>query len=471
MPEWLLTLTLAEPLTLGQRPVVSNEIQTLEYIPGTTLRGSLASTLALSGRGADLETWFGTSGPWWTPAYPHSGGGKQVVPMPASLVSDKGEAPFEGRYRVFNTLFGDPPLDAGEYRLRTEEEAEDHRFQWTGVRSKWLLIAGGVPIGVHRVAVDATMHVGLHYGRQANRDEALFSRREIAAGTVLQAWVRDPSGVVNNGPTEIFLGKRRSAGNGRAAVEWQTGAPFPWAGLPLDPEQEEVNVQLMTDCIVRDEKGACYRGLPEPLWRSWIGAPCALLASASASRLVMGWAGGTGLAREQSLAVTAGSVYRLANRGDKSAFQAGLAALAKQGIGERRHEGFGWLSVNPSWLNARTVCPRPAPRQRSESHPLEWPGLEDVPRASLESAVEAANSVPRGTKEFSGKVEELAAYAARVHSPAEVADYVEVLGQRQHDRGWKEVRENLAETIRRRGSVREVLFYLTAVAARLRREE
>src|SRR5271157_4584886 len=163
MPDCLLTLTLAEPLTLGQRPVVSNEIQTLEYIPGTTLRGSLASTLALSGRGSELETWFGASGPWWTPAYPRASGGMQVVPMPASLVSDKGEAPFEGRHRVFNTLFGDAPLDAGEYRLRTGEEAEDHRFQWTGVRSKWLLIDGGVPIGVHRVALDATMHVGLHY--------------------------------------------------------------------------------------------------------------------------------------------------------------------------------------------------------------------------------------------------------------------------------------------------------------------
>lgn len=469
MPDYLLKLTLTEPLTLGHRPVISNEIQGLDYIPGTTLRGSLAAALVFAGRGADLARWFESNGPRWSPAFPDVGKEGFAVPMPASFVADKGDGLFGTKYPVFNTLLGTPPIDAAEYSRQTDEEAEPHRFQWGSVRATWLKVVAGQPAGLYHVPMEASMHVGLHYGRQANKSEALFSRREIAAGVSFSAWVKDPGPVIADGPEEVFLGKRRSAGNGHATVEWIPECACPWVGPRLLPHEHRVNVQLMSDCIVRNATGSYYRGFPDALWSEWIGVPCRVEAAASASRLVMGWSSGSGLARAQALAVTAGSVFRLENRGDLGKFQEGLMRLALDGIGERRHEGFGWLSVNPTWLAARSTPPQPKVRRISETPPAAWPGLENVRRDVLEAALRDAESVDARGQEFAKKVGQLAAYAARVKSQSEVADYAARLGDRPHDRGWKDVRDRLSDLILKRADSWETVFFLNALATQLER--
>jgi hypothetical protein len=444
--------------------VFSNEIQTLEHIAATTLRGGLASALVLAGRGAELDAWFGAEGPWWTPAYPQGAAGETTVPMPASLVHERRDPPFEGPTPIVNMLFGPGP---DEYGMPAR------RLQWVGVRAKWLRLEAGKAAGLHPVSLDATMHVGLHYGRQGNREGALFSRREIGAGAIFQAWVRDRHSVLRNWPHELFLGKRRSAGNGSVQLACQSPAAFPWAGSPPTPGQTEVNVQLISDAIVRDRKsGSFWRGIPAELWSEWIGTPCRVAASSCSSRLAMGWSGAAGLGREQALAIAAGAAFRLECLGDLMAFHAGLGRLAKEGIGEGRHEGFGWVAVNPSWLEEHLVAPHPTPRLRTGGSAAEWPGLEGVPHADLEAIRALAQIRLEGENrtEFRKKVEQLSAYAARAQSPGAVANYAEALGNRTHDRGWKTVDKQLSKAIREQNSIQKVLFYLAAVATHLERE-
>ncbi len=84
MADYRITVELQEPFTCGTRPVVSNEIATLDRIPGTNLRGALASALVRSGRGSELGAWFGDPGPRYTPAFR-----ADSIPIPLSFIHKK----------------------------------------------------------------------------------------------------------------------------------------------------------------------------------------------------------------------------------------------------------------------------------------------------------------------------------------------------------------------------------------------
>src|SRR5207302_2022425 len=112
---------------------------------------------------------------------------------------------------------------------------------------------------------------------------------------------------------------------------------------------------------------------------------------------------------------------------------------------------FGWVAVNPPWLAKRFYAPKPldaaeAERQkRRDPRPSPWPGLETVERQTLLETLAAAKRarVRLQGEEGNQKIGELAAYAARVHGPTEVAAYLRGLAGRANDRGWKRVEDVL----------------------------
>ena len=62
MGEWMIDIELQEPCSFGARPDVSNEIDTLDFVPSTALRGAIASVVARSGGAGALGTLFGPDG-------------------------------------------------------------------------------------------------------------------------------------------------------------------------------------------------------------------------------------------------------------------------------------------------------------------------------------------------------------------------------------------------------------------------
>ena len=302
---WKLELDLCEPFTCADRPWVSNEVGTLEYVPCTNLRGALAAALARQGREGDLEPWFGGALPRWSPAWPVAQGDGHVVPMPLSFLREKRDAGFGGQYGIWNTLETDPP-------------AEDHeeRMQWVRAGQRWLHVGkDGEPAGVWTVNTSTDMHVALHYERQSNRSGALFSRSAVAQGQKFVAYVRDGGKALAGWPAELLLGKRRSAGNGAASLRAsECGEPV-WPPTKNTPGGE-ARIQLMTDAIVPGHNGGLLRGLDGAAFSEILKVKVSVVRAAAAWREVAGWSGTWGLPREQAVAVAAGSVYRLRCQGD-----------------------------------------------------------------------------------------------------------------------------------------------------------
>src|SRR3954447_18864119 len=128
MPDYRIELDLAEPLFCGSKYAASNEMTSLEFIPGSSLRGSIAAELKYSGRTADLPLWFGCTGPRWTPALPTPSERLRkdlndekafVVPMPLSFLREKADGdPFTGTFGLFDALSAEPPDDESDYQRK-----------------------------------------------------------------------------------------------------------------------------------------------------------------------------------------------------------------------------------------------------------------------------------------------------------------------------------------------------------------
>ncbi len=468
MPTYQIDLTFEEPVTFGETPAVGNEVSSLDFIPATALRGALAAALsrqiAPSQLVKRLDTWFGNPGPRWTHGFPVMRQQQALcVPMPACFVAEKGEPAFQ----FLNTAVADPPESVAEYRERFNVGAprgysDDHRFAWQRARSRWLSIdQDGYPLAHASIPKGNHLHLALHYGRQSHRQEQLYSRSCIDSAEVVRsfrAFVHDPDGAIE--PEEqverVYLGKRRSAGNGAAKLEWREAAMPLWPSLP--PVGDSALVQLMSDAILTGANGG--------LQRSW-GQEEAV---ASLFQDYPGWSTRWGLPRESAVVVSAGSVFRIKR-------DAAPSKLGTDGIGIRRNEGFGWVAIDPPWLGEPLVEVGEANEWPVGSDILDWPGIpigfdcapSEIPRTPDEirgrlrrlnrSAGEVASQL--SPQHLSA----LSAYSKRVERPSDVRAFLEKMSARVISRdeeqsgrgGWKLVRDALSET-----SIAEARFFLEA---------
>jgi hypothetical protein len=395
------------------------------------------------------------------------------------LREKKDSDPFTGRFGVCNALLRDAPDNEADYERQTglRLQAEDHgRQQWTRIGANWLLVSHGQPVAAYGPRRSTSMHVGLHYGRQANRDQALFSRRAMAAENKFVAWVQDSTGVLASFPSSAVIGKRTSAGNGFVSMRWREG-PFPWSGSG-GSENAEATVQLIGDAIVLDAEGRHLQGLRADQWERILGMKVDVTAAAVATRRIRTWSNSWGLPREHMLAIAGGSVFRLKSQaGGGPTWKAALDRLGREGLGRMRHEGFGWVSVNPPWLTKpfhapKTPDPKEQERQKQwDPRPRFWPGLESVDRQLLLDTLAAARTVHDGIlglkaeaqRAFIQKVGDLASYAARVQGPADVVLYLDGLASRANPRGWDEVSEKIGEQLSKLKSIELARFFLNGI--------
>lgn len=473
MQTWKLNLTLQEPFACANRPVVSNEIGTTDYIPATVLRGAIASWLCFSGRTTEIEDWLGFGGglryapAWWTPE------GVTLVPMPLSFVRDKGDEGFGGR-GVANTLWNEPP-----------REENGHPLQWTrmGGGALWLALNSDFqPVGVRRLEPATSMHVALHYGRQSSREGALFSSAMISAGTQLTTWILAPGDLPKNPPEMLFLGRRRNAGNGKASVQVSDGGPaLPFHG-GLDVYETEAVVQILSDAIVADAFGNQLRGLDAEAWGALLGLPGKIKVPGAAStfRDVLGWSDTWGLPREPGIAVAAGSCYRIEADGvSQKKFSQALALLAENGIGLRRNEGFGIVAVNPPWLDCgreeqlfggalkgSTKAPRGC-----AGKPLNWPGAGALSRSRLRELTRNAERLAAepSLKHEQQKLTAIAVYSRRFDTIRTIG-YVSALAHRPNPHKWDSLWKCLEADLRACETDDELRFLTEAVASLLDKE-
>ncbi|MGQ9889066.1 MAG: hypothetical protein ACUVSX_11345 [Aggregatilineales bacterium] len=207
--------------------------------------------------------------------------------------------------------------------------------------------------------VDVAREVAIHIQRENRRllytktDTQVYTYHTLSAGQQFAGAIVVPdqttadqlAGLLSD--FEISIGGSRSAGYGR--VRFHNVACQPWSGYAWPAEEEETIITLLSDTIVRDPlTGQCCQNLT-PLF----GPPLRAYAD---MRLVGGFNRKWALPTPQAYAIRAGSVFvypRAAIPPDV------LERAAREGIGERRCDGFGHIAVN--WQrHSKVTVERPA---------------------------------------------------------------------------------------------------------------
>jgi len=167
--------------------------------------------------------------------------------------------------------------------------------------------------------------------------------------------LRQLTGIVENEPFHLRLGKgiRRGYGLVTAWLEPITGIDL-WRGKPIEERvtnlSDPITLTLLTDAIVPDVWGRFKQSFDELLIKEWIGTDIEVIRVFCKAGFVDGFNNHLGLPRWRDVALKAGSAVgfklRNSNSTDLVTFRNQLKKLEEEGIGVRRHEGFGQVVFN-----------------------------------------------------------------------------------------------------------------------------
>ena len=411
--QWFkLTIELQEPTCLPDLPEFSNQVTTQDCIPATTLRGALGGYWRQSGCSeADVRAWL-SDATAWTPAL-RTIDGRPTVPAPRSFVTTKRA---HGKKLPVHDTF----------RPQWPKTTDGDSLQWRSLAGRAINWSDSKTAVAESATRETRMHVARDYRTGSKRAGALYARESLAPDTRFVAWAHVPkaafqgavrfaegeSGVGADKRVESFellLGKRLSAGNGRAKVdvECTTGPQFFDASAddcrgdttapPGDADDARsftastpdggadsrtVFVQLVSPAVVRDRCGYPRRTLDRDWWESEFGGEGAdgieIRKSLTAPGRRGGWMAAWRHARAAVTTVEAGSVWRLCCKTTESAASLREQLRERGRIGERTHEGFGWIVVDPPWLGRPgderlDAAESEPPKPEGEATP--WPGV------------------------------------------------------------------------------------------------
>jgi CRISPR-associated protein Csx10 len=320
-----ITLTLRQPAQIGDRSREDFVLGTMDYIPGTVVRGAFAAA------------WLARNG----------------VSRPGTREREEFLRLFEGPVRfgallragtefaplslVGHKYLARDDCDVREYDRAIDDEAPAQCPQCGSPFEQSKKLRGGRPTKKRRTSVS------IHESGVAQTGQ-LFTRETLEAGqdftgTIVAPDPDDLGRLAALGPLRV--GGRRTT-HGLAAVTIRDGAQPPTAQVRPDGK---LIIRLRSPGIFTDLQG---RPIPEPdqaELRHVLGADAKVESRWTRWQQVGGWHAASGLPKPAELAVAAGSTYLISTDGAVS--PATLDALGRRGLGLRRHEGFGDLAPPP----------------------------------------------------------------------------------------------------------------------------
>jgi CRISPR-associated protein Csx10 len=328
----LLALTLQQPAQVGDRARKDFVLSTMEYIPGAVVRGAFAAAWLAR---------HGVSKPG-TPEH------KQFLDL------------FEGGVR-FGALFRegtefmslavvghkydpDNACEIVDYDRAMSDDEPDTTCGNNKCRSPIEQLRGlygerDAPGRRTSVAID-------EYG--IARDGQLFTRELLQAGLRFRGTLTatpDQRAILNGlGPIRIG-GRRTTHGLAKVAITN--------AGTPPTAEERpdgKLVIRLRTPGIFVDDYGRPARKPSDADLCAALGVPASVVNCWTRWDQAGGWHAASGLPKPQELTVAAGSTYLIQLQGHPERFvvETALAKLGANGLGLRRHEGFGDLAPPPS---------------------------------------------------------------------------------------------------------------------------
>jgi CRISPR-associated protein Csx10 len=352
MTALLVTLKLETPLLItGISNGEENSSRSLTHIPGSALRGALAARIKSNDLPLDpVGKHFFSGSVRFLNAYPVDQDGHRMLPIPASWHVEKGAGlknisaadlafgeNFEKNKPIKKNFVG--KADNQEYAYSPEEEIAVH------IASQE---RGAVKAGTSTV----------------------FQYQSLARGQKFRALiVADKPSDLDEiekvlTPSTLYLGRSRSAGYGKVVIEGFERTDEP----EVKPASAPFTViTLLSDAILRDQRGQPTHDLDGYLSRrlnKTLKNQSAFVNSTEVGGFNRKWK----LPLPQMPALGMGSVF--VYPADQLS-PADLADLVEKGIGERRVDGFGRITVN--WHGDALVVfgaeEEPVPSEE-KSHPL-----------------------------------------------------------------------------------------------------
>jgi CRISPR-associated protein Csx10 len=367
-----IVLTLQSPVALHRTRTGVQFVETLDYIPGTALRGALAEAY-LTKHGAPNNTFralFLSEQVQYGDLWP-SLEGQQVILLPATAQACKRHGlKHDQSFRdslldVWNTLGNDRKCPVcGESLDRVSGYlGRLDPVKLISPRSR-LRVSTAIERGTGTVAREMlfAQHTLVGLGMPDNRQPLLFQGVVRLFDPTLQSELMrllQPN-------VTLFLGAGRSRGLGQVEVKFWSEAP---ATEPLAERYQQFNavaqraggeagkryfsLTLLSHLALRDnllrpvlgEITPQHFGLPNGV--TWVCYPNSnqqvLFLSAVT---VPGWNAALGLPKPDTVALMRGSVLLgQCDAGQEQAVLARLAQIESEGVGERRNEGFGRVAV------------------------------------------------------------------------------------------------------------------------------
>jgi len=371
-------LTLNAPVILTGWSSNPNHVETRQSIPGSVLRGALALCIkrkhdrngsAVPSLDDAIAKWIFSDSVRFLPAYP-TVNDRHVVPVPLSWKRDKHASLSQQKQIIDLLAYSGKPDSAND--CDEDEEAETSVWPECRLISPAGVFAsmGGAELKLGSVPVEGRMHHTRDRSKQrAWKDKsgkthgAVYSYDAVEAGTVFEGNILiradDDHAAMNRIETiksllgeRVFVGRSRRAGyGGDAKIEWlsqrereYSGSGMTgWGMIPINSnlsQGDEFRVLLTSPYAGRcPVTGAEAPDRFEQELMDRLGGRAEVIRAHYASEMVGGFNRHWKSEIAQCSVLKAGSVFSFRAKGNIAAGD--WLEIEKDGVGERRNEGYG----------------------------------------------------------------------------------------------------------------------------------
>ncbi len=323
---------------------LGNVVSTRDHIPGALLLPALDKKLRrmLGNRSGELTGLLASAMIQIRNAYPE-GAGERMIPVPAALMAEK-----ENPANIINSLFG---------------------LQNDGIQRKQLrmgyLPAGGLPnVGpghnpVYSVKLTSSTHATIDDEKQRPTEDVggVFTYEAIRAGQKFRSRILISKSVMDTLPELSMLEEKIRIGRAKKDDYGQVTVRASAVGNIASAEihGSTFDLTFVSPLLARDEK---LRPITDQVaFVGWLEKKLVtgLVCEAASSRTFRddGWNNAWNEPRPTRFGIAAGSSFRFVMKGDMSNAIAMLQKIEKEGLGERRGEGYGEVRINPPILLAK----------------------------------------------------------------------------------------------------------------------
>jgi CRISPR-associated protein Csx10 len=356
-----------QPVVLARSHFSGNIVYTLDYIPGSALRGAMASRF-IERHGKPDDNWkkfkkyFCSDMVRFENMYMVKGS-SYVIPIPLSsktckayngfLWDDKQTGPHHG---VSDYL----TKDISDYCPKCKHETPlenitgfysvPYRDGYTQIES----VDIKKRFSTHNEIEDETQRTkeGILYTLEQIGEEQEFKGSIICADKgIRDEFTNDLIG--EEGEFYLYVGQARSRGMGQIGIKWAFD-DFSFDQGFFPPLEERFNgfdenrfsITLYSDVILVDDYLRCLTSLSSTYLSKILDIELIPVKTFSSYHMVSGWHSGARLPKEDDIAITKGSTFLFQyNVNDREKLVKCLNTLEEEGLGLRRNEGFGRIVI------------------------------------------------------------------------------------------------------------------------------